>query len=146
MNSPHKSPCIGCRDRMSCSQNLARAEKMCPDLQRYLKYPQQRNLDGIYYRVKRDGTWETICFSDMTEQEMREHLARMERETLLNLYGAELDFYIRLLTFHKDIYRSCYERECCDEEIAEKIILIAKALYHFGKTEDYEDMSETEAE
>jgi hypothetical protein len=25
----------------------------------------QRNLDGIYFRVKRDGKWVTVCYSDM---------------------------------------------------------------------------------
>ena len=29
-----------------------------------------RNLDGIYFRVQRDGKWDNVCFSDMTEDEM----------------------------------------------------------------------------
>ena len=29
-----------------------------------------RNLDGIYFRVKRDGNWQNICFSDLTDEEM----------------------------------------------------------------------------
>ena len=29
-----------------------------------------RNLDGIYFRVKRDEKWDNICFSDMTQDEM----------------------------------------------------------------------------
>ena len=32
----------------------------------------QRNLDGVYYRVKRDGEWQNICFSDMTETERQD--------------------------------------------------------------------------
>lgn len=28
-----------------------------------------RNLDGIYFRVKRGEKYESICFSDMTEEE-----------------------------------------------------------------------------
>lgn len=28
-----------------------------------------RNLDGVYFRVKRDGKWENICFSDLTSAE-----------------------------------------------------------------------------
>ena len=28
-----------------------------------------RNLDGIYFRVKRDGKWCNVCFSDMTAEE-----------------------------------------------------------------------------
>lgn len=29
-----------------------------------------RNLDGTYFRVERNGKWQSICFSDMTEEEM----------------------------------------------------------------------------
>lgn len=31
-----------------------------------------RNLDGVYFRIKRDGFWQNICFSDLTEEEMDE--------------------------------------------------------------------------
>lgn len=31
-----------------------------------------RNLDGVYFRIKRNGEWVPVCFSDMTEDEMRE--------------------------------------------------------------------------
>lgn len=30
----------------------------------------QRNLDGVYFRIKRDDKWKNICFSDLTEEEM----------------------------------------------------------------------------
>jgi len=29
----------------------------------------QRNLDGIYFRVERDGIWQNVCYSDMTKPE-----------------------------------------------------------------------------
>lgn len=29
-----------------------------------------RDLDGVYFRVKRDGSWQSICFSDLTDEEM----------------------------------------------------------------------------
>lgn len=32
----------------------------------------QRNLDGIYMRVMRDGNWQDICLSDMTVEELNE--------------------------------------------------------------------------
>lgn len=32
-----------------------------------------RNLDGCYFRVYRDGKWQSICFSDLTRDE-QEHL------------------------------------------------------------------------
>ena len=34
----------------------------------------KRELCGIYFRVKRDGKWENICFTDMTEEEQKEIL------------------------------------------------------------------------
>ena len=30
-----------------------------------------RDLDGIYFRAQRDGKWQSICFSDLTEEEMK---------------------------------------------------------------------------
>lgn len=33
-----------------------------------------RNLDGIYLRVKRDGKYQPICLSDMTKEELEEYL------------------------------------------------------------------------
>lgn len=34
-------------------------------------YPTQRNLCGVYFRVKRDGRWQNVCFSDMTNDERK---------------------------------------------------------------------------
>lgn len=31
---------------------------------------EKRNLDGAFFRVKRDGRWQNICFSDLTDEEM----------------------------------------------------------------------------
>ena len=28
-----------------------------------------RELDGVYFRVERDGKWQAPCFSDLTEEE-----------------------------------------------------------------------------
>lgn len=28
-----------------------------------------RNLDGIYFRVERNGKWQNICYSDLTYDE-----------------------------------------------------------------------------
>ena len=39
----------------------------------------QRNLDGVYFRVKRDGKWQNICYSDLTEDE-RDEIARKRAE------------------------------------------------------------------
>lgn len=29
-----------------------------------------RNLDGVYFRIERDGKWDNVCFSDLTSEEM----------------------------------------------------------------------------
>lgn len=31
-----------------------------------------RDLDGLYFRVERDGKWRNICFSDLTQKERYE--------------------------------------------------------------------------
>ena len=31
-----------------------------------------RNLDGVYFRINRDDTWQNICFSDLSDDEMEE--------------------------------------------------------------------------
>ena len=39
------------------------------------KYPEKRDLDGCYFRVERNGKWENLCFSDMTETERNKVMA-----------------------------------------------------------------------
>ncbi len=34
----------------------------------------KRNLDGMWFRIKRDGKYQNICFSDMTTEERLEVL------------------------------------------------------------------------
>lgn len=41
-----------------------------------------RNLDGIYFRVKRDGKWDNVCFSDLTDEEMDAVLEGRDTEWL----------------------------------------------------------------
>ena len=48
----------------------------------------KRELCGIYFRVKRDGKYENICFTDMTEEEQRKLLdddLLLSEEDLCNL-------------------------------------------------------------
>lgn len=33
-----------------------------------------RKLDGVYFRVKRNGEWGNVCFSDMTTEERDEFI------------------------------------------------------------------------
>lgn len=41
-------------------------------------YPVERNLDGVYFRVDRNGRQQSICFSDLTAE---------ERTSVLNGYN-----------------------------------------------------------
>lgn len=62
-----------------------------------------RGLDGLYFRIKRDGRWGNVCFSDLTDEEMDEVLANRSDEWLksvckylgktLRRMGDELDVY-----------------------------------------------------
>ena len=45
----------------------------------------QRNLDGVYFRVKRDGKWQNICFSDLTNEERDKVTANRSDEWLRSL-------------------------------------------------------------
>ena len=64
-----------------------------------------RNLDGIYFRIERNGKFENVCFSDMTEAEQREVLkdkpiifvteVALEMAKRLHEIGEELDLEYR---------------------------------------------------
>lgn len=41
-----------------------------------------RDLDGIYFRVKRGNRWESVCFSDLSDEEMDEILKGRDVEWL----------------------------------------------------------------
>ena len=45
-------------------------------------YKPKRNLDGIYFRVKRDGKWDNVCFTDLTDEEITELFDNPEKEPL----------------------------------------------------------------
>lgn len=44
-----------------------------------------RNLDGVYFRVKRESIWCNVCFSDLNEDEMRDVLKDRSNEWLTYL-------------------------------------------------------------
>ena len=44
-----------------------------------------RNLDGCYFRVKRNGKWESVCFSDLTEEERESVLSDRNEKWLKSL-------------------------------------------------------------
>ena len=44
-----------------------------------------RNLDGYYFRVKIDGKWDNVCWSDMTDEERDEQMTNRSEEWLKSL-------------------------------------------------------------
>ena len=44
-----------------------------------------RELDGVYFRIKRNDKWDNICFSDLTEEEMNEVIKDKDIEWLKSL-------------------------------------------------------------
>lgn len=44
-----------------------------------------RKLDGVFFRVNRNGKWQNVCFSDLTDEEMDEVLEAKSREWLKSL-------------------------------------------------------------
>ena len=44
-----------------------------------------RNLDGVYFRIKRGEKYNDVCFSDLTEEQMDEILKGKTEEWLRNM-------------------------------------------------------------
>ncbi len=49
------------------------------------KYPEQRNLDGAYFRVLRDGQWVNVCFTDMLKSEQETIMLNQSADWYKNL-------------------------------------------------------------
>jgi hypothetical protein len=73
-----------------------------------MEYPVKRDLDGCFFRVRREGKWYNLCWTDLTEVErtelvkeadkywlrrMLEYITQLYRHAgdQLDLYGGELD-------------------------------------------------------
>ena len=61
-----------------------------------------RNLDGVYFRIKRDDEWQNICFSDLTESE-QDHVMEDKNEAWLRSLCKALGERIRYLGDYFDI-------------------------------------------
>ena len=48
-------------------------------------YPTKRGLDGVFFRVERDGKWDSICFTDLTEEEQRKQMENRSKDWLEEL-------------------------------------------------------------
>ena len=44
----------------------------------------KRNLDGIYYRIKRGEKFESVCLSDLTEEERRPFLESLDKDGVIS--------------------------------------------------------------
>lgn len=44
-----------------------------------------RNLDGVYFRIERDNKWQSICFSDLTDEEMESVIKDKSSEWLRSM-------------------------------------------------------------
>lgn len=49
------------------------------------EYPAQRSLDGVYFRVERNGKWCNVCFSDLTESERCDVMTNRSDEWLKSM-------------------------------------------------------------
>ena len=52
---------------------------------RKVGYLMDRYLDGVYFRIKRNGKYENVCFSDLTEEEMNEVMNNKDEKWLKSL-------------------------------------------------------------
>lgn len=42
-----------------------------------MSYPTKRNLDGMYFRLERNGNYENVCITDMTDEEFIEVIGKL---------------------------------------------------------------------
>ena len=50
-----------------------------------MDYPKKRNLDGVYFRVNRDGNYDDVCFTDLTEDERKRQMIGRDETWLRNM-------------------------------------------------------------
>lgn len=81
---------------MGCTKDYCELEQ---------EYPEKRDLDGCYFRVERDGKWENICFSDLTEAERGKVMAGKGIPWLISLVE-HLAGQLRKIGDALDIYAS----------------------------------------
>lgn len=48
-------------------------------------YPKKRNLDSVYFRIRRDDKWYDLCFSDLTEEERAKVMEKRTKEWVMAL-------------------------------------------------------------
>jgi len=68
-----------------------------------MEYPKKRDLDGVYFRIKRNEKFDNICFSDLTELEQDDVMKDRSEEWLIALCKI-LSNTIRYIADSFDIY------------------------------------------
>ena len=61
-----------------------------------------RNLDGVYFRVKRDDRWQNICFTDLTNEETNTILEDRTEVWLLSMLEVLLNVYDKVISVVSD--------------------------------------------
>ena len=69
--------------------------------------PQERNLSGIYTRIKRNGKFQTVDITDMTPEELAEYLDE---------WGTDRDFLKRLVQHLIEVIQENADKYEADEE------------------------------
>lgn len=93
-----------------------------------MEYPKKRDLDGIYFRVCRDGKWQNVCMTDLSKDEF-DSLA--EGRHFEWLWGA-FDY---LTDVSKKMFDSAYDTNDTDEAremLWDLICLIRKEADRMG--------------
>ena len=69
-----------------------------------MSYPTQRNLDGAYFRVQRDGKWLNVCYSDMTDEELAA-VDFAHRDVLIGTVrsDAQFDYTLASLSYYAPV-------------------------------------------
>ena len=60
------------------------------------------NLDGVYFRVKRDDKWQNICFTDLTDEETNTILKDRTGTWLLSMLEVLLNVYDNVVSVVPD--------------------------------------------
>lgn len=68
-----------------------------------MEYPKKRDLDGVYFRIKRNENFDNVCFSDLTESEQDDVMKGRSEEWLMALCKI-LSNTIRYIADSFDIY------------------------------------------
>lgn len=57
---------------------------------------EKRNLDGVYFRVQRDGKWDNVCFSDLTKDERNEVMESRSEQWLKEMCQILADVIVNI--------------------------------------------------